>query len=911
MRPTSPIQRLFLTIACVFAATSARATVRVEAFAGDPWGVAKVTVDVQPGASTSPAGDDRFAITERNGRVFYPVLEAAPMRAFLRQIVGIETPRQVTFFCLFRGNEPLDLAIFAPDGVEYSARVERRDRQHRDLLTKWWREYAGMYERIHKEAEYPVAAQTYLTSLWSQRLGMPMPEPREQLVRDQQKGGTLLPKLFADEAYRANILRDLMLGRFDASPADIALRPADPAPPLSAPPVPSDVELEPIAARVPAECFYVRFGSFTNYLWFRDFNARWQGDLQNMVMLRSIRRGGGDKMEQMLSLRQSALARILGPQVISDVAIIGLDPYVRDGVAGGILFEARNNFLLARDIKSQRAEAKEKRPDATETTVEIDGRPVSYLSTTDGHIRSYYIQDGDYHLVCTSRTLIEKFIAAGKGTGSLAQDPEFTAARQRHPIAGQQTAFAFLSEPFFANLTSPEYRIELDRRLRVTEELRLLRLAQLAAEHEGVEWKSSDDLVAAAFLPEEFGAHPDGSKLTQDPEDPLIDSRRGEPGYFVPIPDMEVTSVSPAEERRYIEFAETLEREAGDMPPIALAFHRQEISDTDFDHVTIDGTLGGYSSTHLVSWTERLGPPTNAYVPPVPGDVVAGQVVLGGLLGDPQPIHLFGAVRDSQTPFEVHRGGLSLLGGWTDAISGYVGIWPRPHLLERFFGPAHGPVDRHGIARTEGWLPIWVRPGNDFFVFSMKRDVLAEVGPQLAIVEDPNPAQVRLSIGDIANGGVGNVVSQFGYTRARQASAAGSRFMNSLAVQLGVPIDQCRELAEELVDGKFVCPLGGQYVLIEPAEGLSRWVSTAVEGPNQFILTELPQDFHMPLLDWFRGGSAHLACIDDAMSIHVELDMVREAKLREQQLLDEGETPAKPPAEELPPPRPEPPKSSR
>jgi hypothetical protein len=308
-----------------------------------------------------------------------------------------------------------------------------------------------------------------------------------------------------------------------------------------------------------------------------------------------------------------------------------------------------------------------------------------------------------------------------------------------------------------------------------------------------------------------------------------------------------------------------------------------------------------------VSWSEKLGPATNAYVPPVPGDVVAGQVVLGGLLGDPQPIHAFGAIRDSQNPFQVKQGGLSLLGGWTEAISGYVGIWPRPHLIERFVGPIRGPTDRDGLIHTEGWLPIWVRPGNDFFVFSMKRDVLAEVGPQLSIVDDPHPAQVRVSIGDISHGGVGNVISQFGYSRARQASAAGSRFMNSLAVQLGVPIDQCRELAEDLVDGQFVCPLGGEYVLIEPAEGLSRWVSTAVEGPNQFVLTELPQDFHMPLLDWFRGGIAHLACIDDTMSVHVELDMIREAKLREGEVPANGDAPAEPPAEELPPPPPEPP----
>ena len=52
---------------------------------------------------------------------------------------------------------------------------------------------------------------------------------------------------------------------------------------------------ELIAAHVPVECFYLRFGSFTNYLWFRDFLDHWQGDLGNMIVLRSIDRGAGER----------------------------------------------------------------------------------------------------------------------------------------------------------------------------------------------------------------------------------------------------------------------------------------------------------------------------------------------------------------------------------------------------------------------------------------------------------------------------------------------------------------------------------------------------------------------------------------------------------------------------------------
>ena len=39
-----------------------------------------------------------------------------------------------------------------------------------------------------------------------------------------------------------------------------------------------------MATRVPAECFYVRFGSFGNFLWFQDTLAKWRGDLGNLML---------------------------------------------------------------------------------------------------------------------------------------------------------------------------------------------------------------------------------------------------------------------------------------------------------------------------------------------------------------------------------------------------------------------------------------------------------------------------------------------------------------------------------------------------------------------------------------------------------------------------------------------------
>ena len=119
-------------------------------------------------------------------------------------------------------------------------------------------------------------------------------------------------------------------------------------------------------------------------------------------------------------MHESKLARVMGPRVIADMAIIGLDAYLRDGPAMGVLFQAKNNFLLSTNFNNQRNAAAEKVPGAREVTVTIAGHDVQFLSSPDGRLRSYYAQDGDYHLVTTSRRLVERFYEAGQGVGPLA-----------------------------------------------------------------------------------------------------------------------------------------------------------------------------------------------------------------------------------------------------------------------------------------------------------------------------------------------------------------------------------------------------------------------------------------------------------------------------------------------------------
>jgi hypothetical protein len=911
------INRAALTFVAIVGACVATcpAAIRVEAYRGEPFGVGRVTVDLEQGASSDPLSDDRFTITEANGRVFYPAIENAPVRRMVRNFLGIETPWQITFYFIFRGDEPLEMTLFAPDAQPLAVRTERNAREFNELLEDWWDATEDRYEQVFRLSEYPIVVENFLTATWARRLGRDMPQPGMFVIRQIQWGDPWISQLMANEAYQNNVERDLLLGRFasdgeatielPAARRSGATRRASGSGEQEELPAPSPrlaEHVEPIAGHVPHECFYLRFGNFPNYLWFRDFTRHWQGDLANMLVQQSVNHNVSDRFQRQIAVGESRLARVMGPTVVRDVAIIGFDPYMRDGAAMGILFQANNSMLLTGNLNDQRHDAMNAHKGATEETIRVAEHDVSYIASPDGRLRSYYAIDGDFHIVTTSRRLVERFYEAGRGIASLGASEEFQAAREVTPLEREDTIFLYASAAFFENLSSPHYRVELDRRLRSIGEMRAVELARLAARVEGHEAQSIEDLIEADLLPPGFGERADGSRL-ENADGRLHDSLRGIAGAMVPIPDMRVERITRAEAARHSEFDRNIRTYVGRFAPLSLALKRETSPvASEWDRITADVRLSQYAQTSLGGFVNFLAPATTARVAPIDGDVASLELVFNAA---GQPVHLFGGLRDFRTPLVVRQGAVRADAPAPEFIRAYVGGWPRPHLLDGILGRPTGPFDDQGIARTNGLFDLWLRRADDFFLFSFKRDVLVEVGQQLAMVEAERPAQARLFVDDLSNKQVATAVSGLGYMRARNTSASGARFMNSLVTQLHVPPEEARELSERLVGGEFDCPLGGDYALVDPdvplparLKGLGQgrrgdgketlpppaeagspsgarklWVSTATPPENRFLLTEIPADYQMPMMDWFRGVSADVARNGEDLMLHADLDM--------------------------------------
>lgn len=875
-----------LVAACVAALLAAAAcmaqeTIRAEAYTGTPFGVGRVTISSGEGfrvkqvprlgggriaelarriADQAGKGDTvqlesaEMALVEKSNRTFYPVFEKRD-RPILRQFVG--GPTESTIFFLFQGDAPLDLTVYAPEARSRQIVPRQDPAAHANLVRAWWGDYSSAADGRNAPREYPQMVEEYLTDTLARRMQLPLPRRQPGLELNLFRGELNL--LMETETARLELAETILLGNQADEAATVLLPEELPAPQPESLTPPPDVPIEPIAARVPVECLYVRFGTFPNFLWLQHRMEDWGGELRDVFSERGLDFGLTQQFQEQLGLRQGALAEVLGDKVIADVALIGTDTFVREGAAIGILFHAKSNTALSGDLTQQRRTSMREAKDGQEEKLTIAGKPVSYISTPDGSIRSYYVVDGDFHLVTTCRTLVEWFLDTADGKHpSLAASEAFRYTRATMPLARGDSVFVYLSPEFFQNLLGAHYQIELQRRLRSAVEIELFPIAQLAARSEGKAAATIDELIDDDLLPRGFGQHADGSRL--DLEDGrLIDSMRGARGSFVPVPDVPIDKVTPAEAAQYRQFKESYVESWGAMDPLVVGIRREELPEGKLERVVLDVQSAPLAPQHVETLSSWLGEPTLDRLAPVEGDVVAFEAVLrGGSFFTGGEHHLFGALRNADPAIALDpRAGLiaMLLQSQLQGLQGYLGAWPEPGFLRFLGGTSDLPPDAAGYTRLRTGLMR--RQFNDFTLLSFHPEILAQVSPELRFVKAERPAQVWLQADDLANSTLAPLINAYGYRQSRQITLGNTRFMNMLAEQLHVPPAECLDTGQRILNAKFVAPLGGSYELRKWEGGLENWVATAlIDRPDA---SAPPEDYQFRALTWLRGVELELS----------------------------------------------------
>jgi len=889
-----PLQRHFLFAAILLGSLGANAgqaqgRFEAEAVAGQPFGVGRIIVDLSKNMLPEPLGIEGLGLSERNGRAMYPTFDSPAVGKLLRgalesdtpltaggpvreQVGGLlrgilDRPPRVTLYFLFRGEGPLELSLDAKNSIPIKLDPRGDSAAHRELLQLWWKQYSKPAGLLTAKPDYPPLVETYAMATLARRLNLRLPEKQQTPSAHAELRKEIGVNL-GTESLATAMLQDRILGLNALDqPADQSLPPLNQSP-MEAPPTAADVQVEPMAMRVPAECFYARFGSFANFLWFQDTMAKWGGDAQNLIALRGLDRSISRRIETQLVLKQTALSRLLGDATVADVAIVGTDMFFREGASFGILFQARNQLALSAHFLAQRQQ-RMAAGGVSEEKLTLQGKPVFYLSSPDGSVRSYYAIDGDYHFFSTSRRLVERFLATASGQNTLGGSDEFRHARSLMPLERGDTVWVYLSDAFFRNLTSPGYRTEMVRRLQASADIELVELARLAAVAEGKPGETIENLKSGSLLPPEFGPLPDGSSTILDGE--LVrNSLRGRRGAFVPVLDMDIQRITRAELAEYKKFEAYYRSHWGRMDPLAAGLKRTALGG-GLERVAVDVLASPFAPEHFKALREWLGPADRQQLARVPGDMAAfewvatEQRIFGGLR-DIAPLpstRAFPLQSSTNAPSLQWRG----VGRLRDFLIGYVGATgPLGPIAFLNLGiPPQSDAEGYAVSPLGGWR----RSYGTYTLFSFQREVLDEVVPRLHLEEAPRPAQIRLRIDDVSQASIPPALNQRLYGRTRETSLGNLRLLHALEQQLRVPAAQCRQAAETLLDAQLICPLDGEYVLRETPGSPPRWTSTALTLEGE----QAARAFVAPPLSWFRGLTLDAEMTEKSVSAHAEVLM--------------------------------------
>ena len=877
---------------------------QAEAVLGESFGVCRIELPLSPTEQkivNQDSHDDAYyasffeiiyqtSVYESNKRALYPTWNFSEDQSS-------DSHKKALLF-LFHGSDELDV-ILSKTGFEalrekIKIKPIKDKARYKTLIDEWWNAYLTKLDILHTLDFYDPTVELGIASMMGRRLGLPL-EDLTSIVKDyDNEFDRVFGLLLGTESIRLAMQTNTMLKTKDKSEIANKNLPRAVIPPAM--PIPhfndKKVNVEPLSMRVPQECFYLRFGSFSTFLDARDFLDRWGMIFRSTLSSRSADYGMSKRIERQLALRETVLSRYFGSTVIKDVAIIGTDTFLREGAAIGVLFQAKQNTLLKNQLNSLRSDVLAENPSVKESSITINGRTVSLLSSPGNEVRSFYVQDGDFHLVTTSMWIVQAFLATADASGkSLGSLQEFRYSRSQID-SSEKGIFIYMSDPFFRNLVGPAYRVEMTRRAQSIAELQMLSLARLAAMQEGIVSPSIQTLIEKGFLPKGFGMRPDESRPTLEADGAATDSKRGALGSFLPIPDITIDKITSAEAEAYEDFAEAYSGIWTNMDPVFGLLNNDKKSSGE--RLELKLNISPYAKSRYGDLDSFLGEPAIDRIAMVPGDLVSLEVqlpekLIGELDGDdefydmktakkPLSLRIFGGLRDVDIPWSIKHGVTVKPGYWQEIVfrfpKFYAGITLSPNFNEKYLyilQPETKP-DAKGYAKLAENMgfgeELWLRRFGTYYMVGTGRSLLETVSPKIRIEKTKHPSQVSLNLGNISKSRLGNFLRAEAYTRDRRTSAGNALLLHAYQQQLH-PHDLNGAL-KDIQNQSLVCPLGGTFVSADKDQP-DRFKSTAWSEGTLYQTNQLPKTYRNIVIDELETMRLEFSIDPDTLKTRLEI----------------------------------------
>ena len=120
-------------------------------------------------------------------------------------------------------------------------------------------------------------------------------------------------------------------------------------------PEPEGARAEPLADHAPAEFWYLRFSDIRVFLRTLDEADAWATPVQHVLQGDPSDRALSARYQDQLGLGRSDMARHFGHAVVERLAVVGSDPYLREGSDVTVIFDVRNGAAFEEQLAQHMA----------------------------------------------------------------------------------------------------------------------------------------------------------------------------------------------------------------------------------------------------------------------------------------------------------------------------------------------------------------------------------------------------------------------------------------------------------------------------------------------------------------------------------------------------------------------------
>jgi hypothetical protein len=317
------------------------------------------------------------------------------------------------------------------------------------------------------------------------------------------------------------------------------------------------VPAEPLAAHAPAEFYYIRFSSISHLFRIVDELDAWGTPIANTLDSRAEDRGLSARYEAALGIGRGPLSRALGPEVIGNVAVVGSDPYAKEGTDITVLFAVKGGkgALFEAGMGAALATHGAAHGGITTSKAAHEGVDIKIARSKDGAVSQHRASIQDVEVVSNSMGAIKRVIEASSKKRPRLQDEldfQYMLARD---AATRADVLAFLGDRFVGEVVGPRQKILEARRQMALAELSTPGYAALLYGHIwGKSPASAEEVVKAGLLAKEELKHAGGEAIVWKPGE-AARSSWGSPAALVPLIDLPTpTAVTEAERAGYERF---------------------------------------------------------------------------------------------------------------------------------------------------------------------------------------------------------------------------------------------------------------------------------------------------------------------------------------------------------------------